>query len=833
MPQLPIVLAGPILRRVEPRLVTVWMAFSEPQHLELQLWNGIITTLVPKATDLPSEQLLPPADSPPLLLPACAADTLEVGRHLHVAVIAYEIPANKLPLVPNILYSYNVRFTDQNTGYPRDLRSEGLLFDASHPVTGKKSQLALGMKNGYLPSFSLPPADLEDIVLLHGSCRKMHGIGKEGLAAADYLIAENLLEPKKRPHQLFLTGDQIYADDVPMLVLPHLARQGAALFTGFTEQLTVTPEKKFDAILENFPPNLRGTLTQQHGGMTSDDDDNHLISFFEFAALYLFSFSNRLWPGELANLTADTSEETIDQLVSELIGMVDACNPDTSLLVMTADERDSLAPLPGNRERAAWERNMKLTFRRNLPAILEFRDNLPRVARVLANVPVYMIMDDHEITDDWYITRDWRDKVLTKPLGVNIIRNGMMAYVLFQGWGNDPLAFKSGDNAGLLSAIGQWASGPMLGPTTDHANAIDFFLGFDGSVPKVKLYYNVPTGPTYTYVLDTRTRRSFETRLGTASLMSPDTLLEQLPEVLPNAGTEMVFIVSAAPVLGLAVFEELIQPLMSAAVSNLYADTEAWALDVAGFERFLARIERYKRVVILSGDVHFGFTIWMDYFRSKGVANIADIPRSRIVQLVASAFKNETDKVGNQPILISGRLQQLQGAAYFPAERLGWLNKLNVQVSGEISPRNEIRRHRNPVVFSPHGWNGAAVAPAVPDWAWRLDMVADVRSDFDVAGARPEKIRLAPLSPDVTASDAGYKQVVERHQQAFRKNISRRVVWTSHIGRVQILRQAGKLSVDHQFWYRLPEDGLNDLPFAYTEHITSLEPTTDAPPTLI
>ena len=32
-----------------------------------------------------------------------------------------------------------------------------------------------------------------------------------------------------------------------------------------------------------------------------------------------------------------------------------------------------------------------------------------------------MTVPSHEITDDWYLTRDWRDRVLTSTLGVNVL----------------------------------------------------------------------------------------------------------------------------------------------------------------------------------------------------------------------------------------------------------------------------------------------------------------------------------------------------------------------------------------------------------------------------
>ncbi|SJM90735.1 conserved hypothetical protein [Crenothrix polyspora] len=819
MPELPIILAGPILRRVEPRLVAIWMAFSEPQHVELNLWSEVIKTQ--KTSDV-YEPEIPPDYT-------FSINTDRIGTHFHIAYIALVIEAPKLPLVPNIIYSYNIRFTDRNLGELRDLKSLGLLADQTNPITSRFSNMAIGFKEGQFPSFSLCPTNLEDIVLIHGSCRKMHGIGKDGLAALDFLINSNILEPKKRPHQLFLTGDQIYADDVPMMVLPHLSVRGKALFGDlFEEKVMVTNSKTVNANLTNFPPNLRCTLMRESAKFSSEDNDNHLIAFHEFVAMYLFSFSNHLLPDELANLKDEISDAAIDLIFAGLMSAIDDSAVDMRDLLMNADEKE-IFNHTSNEKRNRWEGKRKQRLKKEIKNVIEFRDNLPRIARILANVPVYMILDDHEITDDWYITKDWRDQVLSHPLGVNIIRNGLMAYTLFQAWGNDPLNFKTGDNAAIISKIQEFAGlGATEGPSLAIANSIDALLGFDGNTPKVKWHFNVPTGPTTTYFLDTRTRRVYETRHGSPGLMSPDALMEQLPNTPPPVGAEVVFIVSPAPVLGLAVFEELIQPLISSMASNVFADTEAWALNFAAFESFLARIEKYKRIVLLSGDVHFGLSTVLDYF--KGAS------KTRVVQLVSSACKNESDKLGNQHILISGRLQQLQSAAYFPAERLGWMNKV-VNVSGSISPRNEMRRHKNPVVLSPQGWFPGATASPAPDWSWRINILTDLRPDTDAPDSRPENIRIDTITPDIDFNSAvslkdGYVKVVERHQQAFENNIARRVVWSSNIGRVQIKRESGKLSVEHQFWHRLPDDDLYAEPKCYTQHNASLEPTTDLPPTL-
>src|SRR5690349_11308000 len=138
MAALPQILAGPILRRVEPRLVTIWMAFSEPQHIELHLWSEIIKT---QKTSTVYEPEIPPDYT-------ATTDTQRIGTHFHIAFITLNIEAPKLPLVRDQVYCYNVRFTDTNSSTLRGLKSEGLFADQNNPVTSHFSNMAIGFKEG-------------------------------------------------------------------------------------------------------------------------------------------------------------------------------------------------------------------------------------------------------------------------------------------------------------------------------------------------------------------------------------------------------------------------------------------------------------------------------------------------------------------------------------------------------------------------------------------------------------------------------------------------------------------------------------------------------------
>ena len=73
-----------------------------------------------------------------------------------------------------------------------------------------------------------------------------------------------------------------------------------------------------------------------------------------------------------------------------------------------------------------------------------FRQDLQDVRRMLANIPSYMICDDHEVTDDWNMTRDTCKSLYGRPLGLRVTQNALVAYSLCQHWGNVPEVFEGG-----------------------------------------------------------------------------------------------------------------------------------------------------------------------------------------------------------------------------------------------------------------------------------------------------------------------------------------------------------------------------------------------------
>jgi hypothetical protein len=270
---LPLVLAGPIVRRVEPQLASVWVALSQARTVELGLWTGPIVatsgsgffgnaTAAHRAT----------------------AETIRLGNKLHLALVVLDLSAT--PLIPGQLYSYNLVFS--GSGGDKDLNSLSLLTEVT---TADHPHLALGYLPNQLPAFAMPPPGLDALRLVHSSCRKAHGGGADGLAMLDNLIERDLANSASRPHQLFLTGDQVYADDVASALLPELTETGNALL-GVTEKLLVEGASGGNLPVEppvttdNFPATWRQELVAQRAHFTSGEAANHVLAFsrkWEFA----------------------------------------------------------------------------------------------------------------------------------------------------------------------------------------------------------------------------------------------------------------------------------------------------------------------------------------------------------------------------------------------------------------------------------------------------------------------------------------------------------------------------------------------------------------------
>src|SRR5690348_9929251 len=221
---LPLILAGPILRRTEPCSVSVWVALKEPRLVTLRvLASGRDGRLVRCLTGTRA--------------------TIRLGDHLHIAVATATCAPRDNSLTSGRLYYYNLYFASAAEADGHVAEDDENLTSAGILQTGVAASAAtnglghLTYPDHPLPSFALPPQDLRQLRIFHGSCRKPHGDGQDALAALDLAIAESSKDPDRRPHQLFLTGDQIYADDVALPLLLALTDASDLLFSGNQEEL--------------------------------------------------------------------------------------------------------------------------------------------------------------------------------------------------------------------------------------------------------------------------------------------------------------------------------------------------------------------------------------------------------------------------------------------------------------------------------------------------------------------------------------------------------------------------------------------------------------------
>jgi hypothetical protein len=450
---------------------------------------------------------------------------------------------------------------DTDSGRPRRLGDLGLLAGPRAVTLGDLP----------LPSFFLPARPVVALNLLHGSCRLLHGHGEDALVAADELLAESARDLKRRPSALVLTGDQIYGDEVAGPLIGHLTRLGAELL-GAGDLTSVPGVPALDRLAVYGRQGLSHQL-----GFTSSKAGNHLFGLGEFAAMYLVAWDEANWPQRL---------------------------PDRAEALSSSGQGSRLAAR--QRRRYATE----------LAGLEAARRALPAVRRVLANVPTYMIFDDHDVTDDWNLTREWHDQVWRSPGGRRVVANALAAYWAFQGWGNAPESFDE-----------QFLSVVTAGPDDDR---------FDQTMWSFARWsYHAPTDPPM-LVLDTRTQRSFDSEQGAARLVG-DTELARVRELAGQAGVGgpgPAILVSATPVYGLEL-QERRQKFLVDKVGPYEIDFEAWHSNLQGLSDLMGLLIEelgLDSCVILSGDVHYGLNVQATFTR--------DGQRLSIAQLVSSAVKH-------------------------------------------------------------------------------------------------------------------------------------------------------------------------------------------------
>jgi hypothetical protein len=757
--QLPQILTGPILRQVKPGSVTVWLALRAAATVTLRVF----------------------ASNPNDAALIGTRSTIEIANSVHVVAVT----AIGATLTEGSVYQYNVYLGSGAGPVPvsgSNLTTTGIL---SKGAIGPSS---LGCGGLPLPSFALPPADLNKLRIMHGSCRKPHGGGDDALRELATVIDDSATQPLDRPHLLFLTGDQIYADDVADALLLMLIDAGAAL--GFVPEAmpeveggVAPPPGERISVLKDAGISADRGLVKASSAMKS-----HLMTLSEYSLMYVMAWSDVLWQGDLP---------TYQQVYG----------------------RD---PPRVGRE----QHEDKECFDRQEESLLPFKDALVSARRALANVPTYMIFDDHEITDDWYLDRKWVDESVASSLFHRVVQNGLIGYALFQAWGNDPDQFQSGQRGGqLLNAIVSWAQSPNSDPDAGEVRArlgmpTDSVPTGESEYPRstdaVTWHYEL-SGTSYRIiVIDPRTRRAYLGGHDYPALLSVATLDEQLKtlETTPLNDEQVLIVVSPAPVVGNPTLE-----MLQGVVAHLhpyFLDPEFWAGNAGAFQRFLTRIAtsagnaNRQRVVLLSGDVHYGFSARVRFSAQTPFEQTSAAPAQGVLaQFTCSAFKNEgfpgtaLHEDGRLTLFEDGLPEVISYCWNNPSQ-----DRRTIGTIGSGTEASDVIRSSHPIVYEKR--SDFALA-STPDWQVKLKFV---RSEQDPLPTPPPE-PVPPPPPDDRNQElkAILKTGMNHLNYKTRFSSGMNAVGRNNLGEITFSWGVGeeKFAIQRLFWTRGEEETATPL----------------------
>ncbi len=458
--------------------------------------------------------------------------------------------------------------------------------------------------------------------VLHGSCRKPHYARKEGSSAGDGLVRadQHLLElaatPTEWPALLMMGGDQIYTDDVagPMLVAIHRLLDelnspaeplpGTQLLSSHTLHRDQPHYYTRDQLLPKTKANkdIRTVLFTgvKKPVFTTDSARNHLISLSEVMAMYLLVWSPIPWRYTDMTIPPEVPTEFAER------------------------------------------------YEAQLEAMEEFVAELDCVHRLMAHIPVAMMFDDHDITDDWNLSAEWEETAYGEPFSRRIIGNALVAYLVCQAWGNAPENFSDDMMKRCDEAL-------QLPGEEAHEDLISELIAFRG------WQYKWDTKPAL-MVIDTRTNRwrSEFNPAHPSGLMDWESLSELQQRLL---GHDAVLLVSPAPMFGVKLIET-IQKVFTWFGKPLMVDAENWMAH-RGAANTLLNLFRHGKTpqnfVILSGDVHYSFAYEVELRSKKNSPNIW--------QITSSGFRNEF------PRKLLDILDRLNRWLYAPWSPLNWFTK--------------------------------------------------------------------------------------------------------------------------------------------------------------
>lgn len=536
---LPVVLAGPIIRRVDRQHFWIWFATSV--EVPLQVKATVYAPAVrPKGAFTDTKQST-----------TSKQNLVKAGKNIFVSLLKVSLLSGEFPVGGYVEYEI-----------------VGGVGDIAQAVKERCRRVSLA--SDHKLKFFVPFVGSDKAIdLLYVSCRRICRSRNDAVLGIASECRRRLNAKISLPTTFILGGDQIYADDVDTKVLEKIKETRAALFDS----------KSVQGSRRNFV---------SHAQFTTGRTENHLVDFEELTCLYLLSWSTEL---------GDRGSRDILTGVSE------------------------------------WE-------------------------GVMAHIPTYMIFDDHEVTDDWFIDTRWKEDVLTTLMGRRFVDDALAAYFIFQGWGNDPVRFAEDD----IESLGGWLARRDTRPRLP--------------VPLVNsaIWTYVIPGDWLILCLDCRTKRlrsnewswfEFHDDDGSKPYQCP--VLEPLivaPSELVTAseiiraegnkrGKFSIVVVNtpifALPVVGRIqeIWRRLSRLTSRSYATNLALDPESWDIDPASWVelvRTLLSSVNTEKWVMLSGDVHFSFVAKGEFKTPAGKV-------LSCLQITASPVNNETEDLRYLPYL--------------------------------------------------------------------------------------------------------------------------------------------------------------------------------------
>ena len=568
------ILGGPAVRKVQVDEINIWLVTDENASVEASL------TLAPAGAPIGKSTLE-------------SQRPVRLGQRLFFYLLKI-VPQEGQSFPKERLLYYDIHVNGQG------LVDLGL-------TTGVKS---ITYQNEILPSLLIPEKHRH---ILQGSCRKPHAARKskvaqsDQLTEADRILGQHRNDTEKRPTMLVLTGDQIYADDVATPLLKALNRKGAEL-AGLDEELPPRQGKNKPENPEAIPLHGRDRVLDKKEGFTSSHGKNHLMTFGEYVAMHL-----AVWGGIEVTLPAwkDVKDEIQQKRVTKSVGKG-----------VKTKKVDDISKWDYEGEKTRTE---------------QFLANTWKTRRLMANVPTYMMFDDHEVTDDWNLKESIKDALAKEgSLGRRVVTNALGAYWACQGWGNDPESFGKTFKDILSRHFSNMAAGKAAAT--------------EATLLKRNWSYCVPGYPVLV-AIDTRTDRTYAKKGNQPKLLSEQGFkwlkktLTELGQAYPDQREEQtLLLLSPDPVFGFKPLElkqeKVVKFLKSA---STVVDAEYWSANKETYEEFLHALDDHaftRDVIFLSGDVHYSYNVLESKIGAE--AGGAD----RYFQLTSSALCNHPTEFG-------------------------------------------------------------------------------------------------------------------------------------------------------------------------------------------